>query len=328
MLSHPSSVGSLLQANHQQLARYELLYTETKPETSIRQQCEKDFKMLEFLKITSQQIADKLQTLILKTELLYNKYTKVSELSSRPPATFMVGIFKISWLHYSLMHFDTCPFSKVKEKSCEKVRDGSIKIENTSTNQTITINRLQIHCIREHDFFSKEKTTWRLDPVAVCKLLELKPGVNYSKDLVITKFWSEYDFSSPCPPRHEATLKKNAIKTINLEQDRTIYVMKTKKVVQEEPAINFWGIGKANQLCEEDSKKEIEKEATLYLHLVSDSGEKFNIKGMEIEGAFLDLRDEVPMMGLSVFEQKNKIGVKLNGNEDQLLTIQERVPLV
>ena len=63
------TLGSLRYASNQQLEAFDLLVKPINETTEGR--FRKDIKILESLGITARQIADKLQTIILKTEQLY-----------------------------------------------------------------------------------------------------------------------------------------------------------------------------------------------------------------------------------------------------------------
>jgi len=48
-------------------------------------------------------------------------------------------------------------------------------LENKSLHATIRYSQLSVHLIREHTFFAGEGSPFRLDPVEVVRILEIKP---------------------------------------------------------------------------------------------------------------------------------------------------------
>ena len=74
--------------------------------------------------------------------------------------------------------------------TCPQSGSRDIRVINIRTNEEITYPCLTIHLIACHRFFEGKGTLYRLDPERACRVLELKPGENYSTEYVEAHLYS------------------------------------------------------------------------------------------------------------------------------------------
>lgn len=120
-----------------------------------------DRKTLEILNITHKQITDRLRSIVVddNTES---------------------GIFDVSSKQYR--GGQTCPFKNEKlddDYHWDLYGTQDITITNTKTKKSITFSSLLPHMIEAHQFF-EGTVPYRLDPMSVIQVLEIKPGMDYS----------------------------------------------------------------------------------------------------------------------------------------------------
>lgn len=127
-----------------------------------------DMELLSCFGIGTEQIADKLETLI------YGAEDKNYNVSSFPVPSLPL-----------------CPFSAEFSYQYEKIL--SFKITNTLTNESIEIENLQIHMIRKHAFFGGPGTPMRLEPRKLIGILDLESGVDYSSKILRKWKWKSIE---------------------------------------------------------------------------------------------------------------------------------------
>lgn len=184
-------------------------------EQDLRSVIEADSKTLQRLGITHEQIADKLESLILqakreddifdRTANHYSDHNKAFERGYNVNSNrFVVACF------YS-MGSQECPFFIQKnEREILTCGRGSTdyKVTNTGTGESIYFPGLMIHLVRDHHFFEGD-ATYRLDPNQAVKVLDLRSGVDYTpkfSEEVVWQYhgsWSTYSIGKSA----EATYK-------------------------------------------------------------------------------------------------------------------------
>ena len=146
---------------------------------------EQDRQTLQHFGITYDQIAD-----ILK--YIEDKYIKSSHL-----VALINEKYQVSSVCY--MGAQECPFQNHKlDDRYHGVDYGSVDltVKNVATGKTITFGTLLHHLIRAHHFFESPKSPYRLDPVDVIELFDLKPGVVYTPKYEILEEWTHTSSSS------------------------------------------------------------------------------------------------------------------------------------
>jgi len=135
----------------------------------------KDKAYLESVNITCQQIADKLNRIILeykeKGEVISSKHFKITD------SIYTKGT-------------QTCPFHELDDKDEEIPSSNDYEITNNKTGEKFWIAELVIHLIRNHGFFEGPGSSYRIDPETIIRILEIKPYVDYSINYVEEFYWN------------------------------------------------------------------------------------------------------------------------------------------
>ena len=98
------------------------------------------------------------------------------------------------------------------------------------TREKMIVSDLQVHIIRDHEFFGKDGAVSRIDPAFACRFLGLKPDVDYSRHLRIQKIWSLCRIESPCPHAHRDALEQESSQSYLLDKNTTAYMMHTPNI--------------------------------------------------------------------------------------------------
>ena len=135
---------------------------------SLREVIETDAKVLEEYEITHKQVGDRLESLMGQADRgdLVNDFLRV---------------FAVGWRGYQF-----CPFFYETEKldlgsrlySCGR-GDHDFTVKNERQGTEIRFPQLMAHLVRDHHFF-EGNVSYRLNPEDAIKVLELKPGVDYT----------------------------------------------------------------------------------------------------------------------------------------------------
>ncbi len=149
---------------------------------------ERDERTLAELKITPEQIGDRLESLISQAYRIINLSLRgrvyltereVDSMECRGPGVLVEGKFLVAGVAYC--GWQECPFESRQGEPCSDMIGSSVDywIENIVNGRKIEFPGLAIHLIRAHHFF-EGSVEYRVDPVEVTLALELEPGKDYS----------------------------------------------------------------------------------------------------------------------------------------------------
>jgi hypothetical protein len=187
---------------------------------------QKDAAFLASVGITTEQIADRLQSIIDQDNYITylkhpKRYQKIGDYDTR----CLVENFYVYSCGY--MGAQTCPFQNKglddayhgysygsydffifrEEPSCrphlDSYRAADIKAD-------LWFNTLLIHMIRDHGFFEGPHQTHRLEPSKVIDVLGIQPGINYKLPRESLWYWSSSSSSSTIDSVDKARVKLNA----------------------------------------------------------------------------------------------------------------------
>ena len=145
-----------------------------------------DEKTLKKLNITTNQIADKLETITEKFIRKRNLYYRENHLKNENfdyNKTFQVDNLNIKITRY--LGYQHCPFGCPEENS-----DSDFDIINLKNKTKLFFSLLHIHLIRKHHFF-EGNTKYRLDPKQTIQCLEIKPNINYKPTYQEETIWNK-----------------------------------------------------------------------------------------------------------------------------------------
>ena len=160
------------------------------PGQNLAEVCQKDAETLKARSITHEQIADRLEAVIMKTNFLLRQ-------SKIFPCQAIIED-KICVPTYMSTHGEQeCPFSDL-ENSHTICGTGSsmITIINLVSKKRLeNITELHAHLIRDHHFF-EGKHPYRLDPELAIDVLAIQPGVDYKIKTTSETVWQKCGSSS------------------------------------------------------------------------------------------------------------------------------------
>jgi hypothetical protein len=214
-----------------------------------------DCKALESMKITCDQIADKLKALTEKAFAIIKKFGS--------SAVIIEKIFHIKVMNYK--HFQKCPFSE--DIICKEGK-RSFYIKNLKTGQEITFPEIAIHLIRKHHFFFGKKTSKRIDPLEINKMLCIERDRDYRLITIekTKKIWEFFWGFTVILTEHEERVKRKATEVCVVSAKITAYLLNSAEPV----VVNF---------CE----KELEiKGPIVHAFLKSPETNKYIIFGHEL----------------------------------------------
>lgn len=263
---------------------------------SLKDQYLEDRATLARLRITPKQIADRCEVIFLKAMDLYNKQSSSNPLAICNSA-IIEGKFKITGFAIRAMCEPTpCPFTV--DRPCGYGSAG-FRIKNIRSREVIKVSDLQLHIIRDHKFFARSGSPARIDPSLACRVLDLSPGVDYSKELQVRDVWEAVRSNgykgSTCPEVHKKTLETTAVESKAIDPQTTAYLMKTRYVEPdpkpETTELPEWysEMFESGEFFIPLIEDEEEVEGELYLHIVGGNTEfKKNVEvfGRRIESLF------------------------------------------
>ncbi|MDE3045730.1 MAG: hypothetical protein KGJ02_03705 [Verrucomicrobiota bacterium] len=144
--------------------------------------CDADDATLQKIGITYQQIADKLNAVMAKAKTISNHHLLVGQ---RNMPIIVEGRLKVEYLDNGLGSQE-CPFGDDAKGSL------NYKVSHLQTRESFSFPQLGPHLIEEHNFFEGH-TDYRMEPETMCRVLELKPGVNYKHSTVKEQRWTPSD---------------------------------------------------------------------------------------------------------------------------------------
>lgn len=250
------------------------------PNDKLKETCFGDNEALKGRGITAKQVADKLEAIVEKA-LELSKMARKIELNQpfnfenliKRQVAIIDGNFRVEGFDIGTMGYQECPFSQ--EIECGRGRQ-EYSIKNLSTGKTIKVSQLHFHLIRDHDFFQGRGSPYRLDPLEACDVLDLQPGVDYSKELVrkTKDIWREESSGRECYERHMVKLKTKALEAISIASWMTVYVMPTRHIASAkkqsaESKAAFEKLFEISLISKATKPKTAESEAKEFLHLVT-----------------------------------------------------------
>ena len=169
------------------------------PGQNLAEICQKDAETLKARGITHEQIADRLEAVIMKANFLFlQRHEKVGFFSQEAKMSTPQAIIedKLCVPKYeSTLGHQECPFSKDINIDSTICGRGSswINIINISSKKCISnITELHAHLIKDHHFF-EGNPFYRLDPELAIEVLGIEPNIDY-KVKTLTK--TEWDISA------------------------------------------------------------------------------------------------------------------------------------
>ena len=163
------------------------------PGQNLAEICQKDAETLKARGISHEQIADRLEAVIMKANFLFQQHRKIKH----PVAVIedKIGIPKDEYV--STLGHQECPFTKdLKNRNtiCGKGSSMITLINLVSKKRLENITELHPHLIKDHHFF-EGKHPYRLDPALAIEVLGIEPGVDYKVKTVSEMVW-EFSQSS------------------------------------------------------------------------------------------------------------------------------------
>lgn len=142
-----------------------------------------DYDTLHGLRITPEQIADKLERITAKAHRMGTlAHRRGENYWERVRKSFLVEDLYVSWDSYR--GWQSCPFG------CED-REAQADTDYTVTNklgESIFFSELHIHLLRRHHFFEGH-TKYRLDPKKTVRVLDIKIGEVYTPQYKTESIW-------------------------------------------------------------------------------------------------------------------------------------------
>ena len=142
-----------------------------------------DAKILGGSGITHQQIADRLESLSQGALWQWKQGNGISE--GQGYGAIIGGKYKV--YAFDWCSGTACPYSNEGNATCGKGEHTYI-ILNQETGEPVKFEEILIHLVRDHHFF-EGNTQFRLDPRIVIRVLDLKPGVDYTPKTETEVFW-------------------------------------------------------------------------------------------------------------------------------------------
>jgi hypothetical protein len=154
------------------------------PSETLTEVRSKDMKTLQHLKISPDQIANKM-------EILAGKYYRSNYLcptkSSEPK--LIESIFEITGKAF--LGSMTCPFhDSSKDPTSHSESYSEITIKNKNTGKSIKYNSLMWHLIRNHQFFGGPLSSYRVDPTHIVDVFDIKPEDRFDIRYESTYVWT------------------------------------------------------------------------------------------------------------------------------------------
>jgi len=152
-----------------------------------------DKETLAKLGLTCKQFGDRLETITRKARQQMSDHLNSSDSywDVIKRGLLVEGLFRVSWESY--LGFQACPFgcamgTPSEGDPLESLSDTNYVITNVATGEWFFCSNLHAHLIRKHHFFEGH-TKFRLDPEKCARVLEIKPGVDYTPTYSQKAFW-------------------------------------------------------------------------------------------------------------------------------------------
>jgi len=165
---------------------------------SLREVMTRDEAALKELGITHKQVADRLRYVMGRaSHLCWEIQDDVDDIWKRIDRGFTVGGVKVTWR--SWCGYQNCPFGCADDMECaygiqfpkERHREALSDTDYTMSNAqgSLFVSELLPHLIEHHHFF-EGGTKYRVDPAICVKVLDIKPGIDYTPRHAKQAIWS------------------------------------------------------------------------------------------------------------------------------------------
>jgi hypothetical protein len=188
------------------------------PKQSLIDVIESDSRKLERLGITHKQVSDRMVQIIAQLAAPHGDIDLPFELSRTEP--FQLG-------------GQICPFSSLFADGCGGSGSANWIITNTQLKASFRVSELLFHLIRDHHFF-EGIAPYRVDPEKAVRILEIKPGVDYTLRTEVRTQWSGFGSSTTdieCDWLGSQDIIKNAERILVLGENITAYITENKVVI-------------------------------------------------------------------------------------------------
>lgn len=205
----------------------------------------RDAKILERSGITYQQIADRLESLSQGALWQWNQGNGVIE--GQGYGATMGGRYKV--LAFDWCSGTECPYPNDPNRTCGRGQ-RTYAIIDQETGEHVKFEEILIHLVMDHHLF-EGNTSFRLDPERVIRVLDLKPGVDYTPKRESNVFWQGgWGYS---PHLHEDLYETGAVQ-MNTER---IYgsqeiITNPDRVIEVVPGASIYLKGKKGILVAKD----------------------------------------------------------------------------
>ncbi len=206
----------------------------------LREVVQTDKEALESVGITFKQVADRMTSLWHRYDRVQTEAhdrRSIEEIMSRPVSFsywsqpgLIDGIFQVQIGGLTMGH-QPCPF--MKEKECGQ-GNGDIRVLNTTTKEEVVFVNLLPHLVGVHHFFEGNPgactegdahTSYRTDPLRLCKVLEIEPGVDYAPAWKTERVWQMIMGDSVIEEKELAAAEEFAEKTFEIDKECRAYLL-------------------------------------------------------------------------------------------------------
>jgi len=196
-----------------------------------------DARVLQEYGITHQQVADRLTYLSGRAFRKWNMKSRrgQSYYDAQREGAVIDGKFRFTAIGW--MGSQNCPF--VHSSLPNRVYTcgwGShdFAVENMATNERIKFPELMLHLVGGHHFFEGKGTSYRLEPADAVRVLDLKPGVDYSPKMAKEVVWVEGMYDSDLADSDGLKLVRRAKRKVKLAPGVVMHIRGDDAVIMAE----------------------------------------------------------------------------------------------
>jgi len=144
----------------------------------------RDERQLAKLALTTEQIADRLESIVLQAYRLRDLRDQ-EDPGSSPTMLYELGIVEGRYevMHTQFFGFQECPFENTAGEPCSATHGTDFHVRCRDDERELHFAGLAIHLIRDHHFF-EGNVHYRIDPGKVAEFLQLEPGWSYAPEWV------------------------------------------------------------------------------------------------------------------------------------------------
>ncbi len=182
--------------------------------------CLKDSTFLQNRRITHEQIADRLEAILIKADfLLRQPRPSHGCFLDRSNRVAIIGKTLEVPTYFSTCGIQECPFSEdlADSKTWCGTGTSKIKIINMISGKCLNnITELHVHLIRDHHFF-QGNTEYRLDPEAAIEVLGIESEIDYHVKTITDKSWKGIEYLGEFDEKILLAARENKINTFQSE---------------------------------------------------------------------------------------------------------------